>query len=196
MTECSQIYCTLDKGQFRLNNNKWGQANAAQSIFVNDDIIGWSWNNPGGGYNYPEVIVGTNFGQWKSTSPYFPIQYKDVKTWNADITYKYTQKPTGSWWNLAFDIYWMDSKYKIKFYNIMIWFNGNAKIGDPYIKDVDDGYNIYKYYHGNRSWPWDCFILKNQLSDPVVGVAYTYKVNIKKLIDAINNDQFLNRIVG
>jgi len=70
--------------------------------------MGWSWNNPGGGWNYPEVTLGTDFGHWKpSTSPSFPVEIWNINTWTSEITYKYTTKPTGSWWNLAYDLYWM-----------------------------------------------------------------------------------------
>lgn len=159
--------------------------------------MGWSWNNPGGGWNYPEVTVGTDFGHWKpSTSPSFPVKYGNINTWTSEITYKYTTKPTGSWWNLAYDLYWMSNSdgTGTKKYNIMIWIDTNAgtssscKAG----QDVSDGINTYTYCHdpSSKGWPWDAFILKPKQSNPIVGQTYTHKVNIKALIDTINNPEF------
>lgn len=184
--------------EFTLENNKWGQPSATQSIFsyvnsAGDTILGWSWNNPGIGYNYPEFVIGTDFGNWPSTSPLFPIQYKNINTWTVNMAWDYPQPPTGTFWDLGFDIYWMDSAFKTKYYNIMIWpqsYPSDALAANTYVKDVSDGFNTYLYYHDTRNQggaivPWDAFVLKNQ---PSAGGSMS--INIKALIDTISNSQF------
>jgi len=184
--------------EFTLENNKWGQPSATQSIFsyvnsAGNTILGWSWNNPGTGYNYPEFVIGTDFGNWPTTSPLFPIQYKNINTWTVDLAWDYPQPPTGTFWDLGFDIYWMDSAFKNKYYNIMIWpqsYPSDALAANTYVKDVSDGFNTYLYYHDTRNEggvivPWDAFVLKYQ---PSAGGSMS--INIKALINTISNSQF------
>jgi hypothetical protein len=191
MISSSATDATIKYKEFTLLNNKWGQPAATQSIFsyvnsAGNTILGWSWNNPGTGYNYPEFVIGTHFGGWPSTSPSFPIQYKNVNTWTVDLAWDYPQPPTGSFWDLGFDIYWMDSSFKTKNYNIMIWPHSSSYAPGQYVKDVSDGFNTYAYYHGSKSYgPWDAFVLKNQ---PSAGGSMS--INIKALINTISNSQF------
>jgi hypothetical protein len=188
-TYSSKEYALIHYNEFVLYNNKWGQPSASQSIFSNSNILGWSWNNPGGGYNFPEFIIGTHFGGWSSSSPLFPIQYKKINTWTVDMTWDYPQPPTGSFWNLGFDIYWMDSSFKNKNYNVMIWLQAHpSNAPGYYVKDVSDGFNTYAYYHGSKSYgPYDVFVLKNM---PNPNKAASMTINIKALIETINNYQF------
>ncbi len=189
----SSLYGTIDYKEFRLINNAWGDPSAAQSVFSDGQgVIGWSWNNPGGGWNYPEFIIGTDFGKWKpSTSPLFPIQYKNINTWTVDMAWDYPQQPTDSWWDLGFDIYWMDSSFSTKYYNIMIWPQSTSSpASNTYVKDVSDGFNTYAYYHatrneGGQTVPWDAFVLKNQPSG-----GGSLRIDIKALMSAISNSQF------
>lgn len=211
MTECDTQNCEIDIGHFRLLNNRWGDPNnpnVISTIFVNDDTtIGWSWNNPQG-WIAPEVIVGTNFGWWNpSTWSVFPIQYKNLNSCSSSITWRFLQKPTtGSWWNLCFDLYWMDSETNSKsekHYNVMIWIHGLQEYaGVPYIKDVNDGFNTYSYYSATNSnmlsnydykpqqnaVPWDVFILKNRESipyEPEINKQYSIAIDIKKLMSSV-----------
>jgi hypothetical protein len=186
---------TIGYKEFRLLNNKWGQPNAYQSIFSDGNgIIGWSWSNPGGGYNYPEIVIGTDFGTWNpSTYPLFPIQYGKINNWTVNVSWSYTRQPTDNWWDLGFDIYWMNSYLNVKYYNIMIWlqnYPANAESHDAFVKDVNDTFNTYEYYHdsrreGSQQVPWDCFILKNQSAKNG-----SIKINIKALTDNISTNEF------
>jgi hypothetical protein len=195
----STDFSELDINQFRLLNNKWGsddiETNVKQTIYIDtvNNIIGWQWNRPNpqlsscGTYpcpNYPEVIVGTNKGQWNpSTSPYFPVRYGDIDNWTVDLGWTYPIKPTGDN-NLAFDIYWMNPDYTTRYYNVMIWIQGNYSQTN---KIVTDGINEYYYFHeskqdGDGSRPWDCFQLKNQNKDMT-----NLSIDIKALLDTISN---------
>lgn len=177
---------------FRLHNDMWSDPGATQCITnFGDGRIGWHWNKPNHtSPNYPEIIIGSNC-EWPSSVPgFFPVLQKNINTFYSEVEYKFTKVPT-DWpnWNLAYDIYWRDSSCNAKLYNIMIWPIGDAT---PYGKQiVNDGINDYYYTHDNRGWPWDVFILKNQPT-LVVNQVYTHKVNIKALIDTINNNEFRN----
>lgn len=198
-SSCSQTNCTLDAGNFRLLNNKWGNPDATQSIFINDDnSVGWSWNHPADHlWNYPEITVGTQFWRWDpSTWSLFPLQYQNLNTATATIKYKFTQAPTvGSWWDLGFDIYWMNGKAGAtdKKYNIMIWIHGRQGfIKWPYLGDVSDGYNTYSYYATGPTpgvyWPRAIFVLKNRDQipyEPVQNQEYAITINIKALMNSI-----------
>jgi hypothetical protein len=153
----------LQTGSFWLYNNMWGNSSATQCVTTNSDgSVDLSWNNSSSGYNYPEIIAGTNFGQKTSSWPIFPIAYSNLTSCKCDITWKFPKVPSGTFWNFAFDIYWMNSSWSTKYYNIMIWIQYNAGPPGSYQKDVSDGHNVYRYYHGSKSYgPYDVFVLKN-----------------------------------
>ncbi len=192
MSECYDNYCQIPINNYVLMNNKWGNPNATQSIFNTGSAVGFQWNN-GGGYNFPEIIAGSDRNCSDNTWSSFPIQYNALNSCSVEITWKFTQKPpVNTWWMLGFDIYWMDNTTNCDYgkqYNVMIWIHGQQDlIGDPYIKDVNDGFNTWSYYQGNRDWPWDCFILKNREQipyEPVLNQEYTIKINIKALMNAV-----------
>jgi hypothetical protein len=174
---------------WRLSNNKWGQPSATQCVTINNGVPGWNWNNPGQGYNYPEILCGNNRGAWpSSTTPYLPIKYSDLQSLTVDIAWDYPQKPTGDFWNFAFDLYWWDSAYSKRQYNMMIWVQSSQDPGSvTYIKDVSDGYNTYKYYQGTRNEggtnvPYDAFVLKSQ---PSTSSKAVITIDIKKLMNSI-----------
>ncbi len=194
--ECNTNGCTLTRGNYLLNNNKWGASGATQSIFTNGTTgsVGFAWNNSASGYNYPEIIAGTARNCGTNTWSVFPIQYSNLNTCSTEIKYKFTQKPTvNSWWNLGFDIYWQNNTTQCdqgKVYNIMIWIHGKPNFAGTLIKDnISDGYNTWSYYRSDKNWPWDGFILKDRSKipyEPVLNQEYTIKINIKALMNAIN----------
>ncbi len=184
-------------GNFTLDNNKWGNSSATQCIFTNiDGSFGFNWNNSNSGWNYPEVWVGTPRNCGTNNWNKFPIKYNDLNTASVKINYKFTKKPTpGTWWNLGYDIYWMDNTTTCnsgKMYNIMIWIHGTTNlIGDTFIKDVSDGYNTYGYYKGTRNGiPWHVFILKSRTNipyEPTLNQNYEININIKSLMTNVTS---------
>jgi hypothetical protein len=136
---------------------------------------------------FPEIIIGDPFGERYSTTPYFPIQLKNITNWTVDLEYRYTKLPTGKF-NLAYDI-WLFDKLgpNDKKAEVMIWPYGY--LGTP-IKYVSDGINEYGFYYrppdGSRYWPYYAFVLKNQNSISTLTVHH--KVNIKRLLNSISNN--------
>ena len=193
-TSCNTNGCSLTTGNFRLDNNMWGSSGASQSIFTDTGKLGWSWSNGGSGWNYPEVVAGTARYCGSNTWPsVFPLQQKNLRSESANITWKFTQKPTtGSWWNLAFDLYWQSGTSGCdsgKVYNIMIWIHGKPNFAGSLVKDnVSDGYNTYTVYTQSKGWPWYAFVLKNRDQiplEPAANQQYSIKINIKALMDAM-----------
>lgn len=192
---CSALYCTFDVGQWRLINNKWSNSNANQSIYYDDvnKIVGWTWNG-NGNYNYPEIICGTDRGNWGAgTVPnMFPVKVSNITIMKLDITWNYPIKPTavsgvdGGMFGL--DIYFgTGSPYHSL--NFMVWIQtwnfvpGNVS----QLADMNDGYNTYGHYAGTRQQgtditPWHCFLLKNQ---PSTSGTATITIDLKKMIDSI-----------
>ncbi len=195
MTSCNTLNCRIPIQKYMLLNNKWGAPDTDQSIYViNDNIAGIEWNNALRGFNYGEIYAGTPRFYFTNTWSVFPLQYKNFNSCLVQLKYKFTKKPTvNSWWNFAFDIYWMDGTTPTsqKMYNIMIWIHGKQEFGGSLILgDVSDGYNIYGYRRSvTSSWPFDQFILKNRDSipyEPVLNQEYSITIDIKALMNAVS----------
>ncbi len=203
--ECASQNCSYNIGNFTVINNKWGNSSATQSIFVNGNTFGWEWDNPnGGGWNAPEIYAGTTRNCGASTWNVFPLQYKNLSSASTQITWKYTKKPTvGSWWNFAFDIYWMNNttqcdQRKDKMFNIMIWIHGKPEFAQgngTLVRDnISDGNNTWSYYEYQHpaplDWPWRAFVLKNRDQipyEPVLNQQYSITINIKALMNSITD---------
>lgn len=174
----------LDHKQYYINDNKWGNRNATQCIYKNGNTLGWRWNNSGG-VNYPAIVVGTNFCSWKSLWNKFPIKWKDIKSWNIDLTWNYPKQPTKDW-NLSFDIYFWDTSNcgadSHKKMNNMVWIQGGGGLFSPDRNETItvDGKSYwvdYPWKHWGGSWHRRNFVLKNGPTG-----SGSYKVDLKKLL--------------
>lgn len=200
MAECNTNGCSLFIGKFRLDNNLWGAPAASGSIFVTNNIVGFSWNNNQRGYNYPEIIVGRNRNEsnttWPEAFPQTGMLWNQVKSCTATISYKFTQVPssTNNWWDLGFDNYWMGNNTSSgttnKKYNCMILIHVSSSGLGRVLKDnLSDGYNTWTYTcETGKAWPKYNMILKNRdkiPNQPVLNQLYTIKIDIKALMDSI-----------
>lgn len=188
----------IENRSLRLNNNVWGLTDEEKETkrvklyiyYKFNGNFGWEWERPDPGPEalgiYPEVTIGTapyiDVGFSQSTTPYLPIQLKDIKNMTSEVDYIYVKSPTGDF-NLAYDI-WLIEPPSMKKAEIMIWVQGD--LGEDYQNVISDGNNMYKYYYrenGTWEFPWDyhAFILENQV--PASSALSHYDVNIKKLID-------------
>ncbi len=86
---CNSDYGTIDVATgFTLMDNRWGNENAHQCIWLNEDgSYGYDFDasNTGGGINYPEVFIGTR--PWGATTGVaeFPIQRQDVDEFVMEV---------------------------------------------------------------------------------------------------------------
>lgn len=190
------IKSKLAAGSFAVYNNKWGNPSATQNITLSNSKVIANWNNSGSGWNYPEVVAGSDRYCHSMTWAVFPVQKQNITTLTATLIYKFTQKPTsGSWWNFAFDIYFNNQtsgcySYSNCLYNFMIWIHGLDKFAaGTHISDITDSFgNTWSYYKRSSSPPWDVFVLKNRNQipyEPTANTQYNISIDIKKFIDTI-----------
>ena len=179
MTETCKNGDYITVGNFRINNNKWGQQNADQCVY-DSPTPGWRWNNNGAGVNYPSSVVGTNFCNWPSTWNKFPIQWKNINSWNITLEWNYPQPPSGDW-NLSFDIYFWDQSGcggdNHKIMNNMVWIQGGGGLFYPTNNTIVVDGKTYYLDDPSATWPRHNFILK----DGPTG-AGSYTVDLKKLL--------------
>ena len=190
-------YAKIVLDKCRVHNNVWGWdvygkgQSDYQCIYIKNGIVGWKWKNSGGP-TYPTIVVGTSFCAWSSLWEMIPIKWKDVKSWTIDIEWNFITPPSGGWWNLAFDIYFIKSACNPpggypdsnKGYNLMIWPQGY------YWKEtiVSDGlHNFYVDNPTNQSWPRRIFMLKDSPATPYGAVPgkgpFSLHIDVKKLFD-------------
>lgn len=107
---CNSENGTIDVANgFTLLDNRWGNENAHQCIWHNDDgSYGYDFDasNTGGGINYPEVFIGTR--PWGSSTGVgeFPIQRQDVDEFVMDVNGDVDI--SGGEWNWAEEWWLMD----------------------------------------------------------------------------------------
>jgi chitinase len=162
----------LGEGDFELSNNAWGYScnlpECYQAIILyTDDSYGWEWNRDLTGNNdpnYPEVICGTKPWGTQTEAAIFPVQIKDLNSFESDMEVVYGVE--GDNWNLAFE-FWLteqepggsDVSGSI-IDEVMIWLGwGSAHSGVSLIEQdaVVDGGNIYDYaqYFPGHGSGWD-----------------------------------------
>lgn len=184
-----------------LHNNVWGATHNEQEdydtksyiYYKSDGSFGWEWHrqNPkiGDGNKfiepiYPEVVVGSIPGKADYTTDRFPIRYGNISNWTSEINYRWIYAPT-DYYNLAYDIYFLDPAGGNKKFNVMFWIEGHND--EESIGIVSDGINDYKHFKrtigDGQSWEWHGFELINQ-SD-VNKSSIHYKVDIKKLLENV-----------
>lgn len=190
----------IDNQSRRLHNSVWGATSAEKENYTtksyiyykSDGSFGWEWNRPdtepkNGSHIfiapiYPEVVVGALSGRADYTTSKFPINYGNVSNWTSEINYRWIFPPKDNY-NLAYDLYFLESEQGTKKFNVMIWVQGHNE-GDS-IGIVSDGINQYKHFMRNAGdgqyWEWHAFELINQ-SD-IHRPDIHYKVDIKKLLD-------------
>ena len=189
----------IDNQSRRLHNSVWGATTAEKENYTaksyiyykSDGSFGWEWNRPDiepkNGHIfiapiYPEVVVGALSGRADYTTSKFPINYGNVKSWTSEFDYRWIFPPKDNY-NLAYDLYFLESEQGTKKFNVMIWVQGHND-GD-FIGIVSDGINQYKHFKRNAGdgqyWEWHAFELINQ-SD-IHQSDIHYKVDIKKLLD-------------
>lgn len=192
----------IPTGYGRLHNNIWGASQVERSsnavktyiYYKANGNFGWEWNRPDPTPNdpndyaapiYPEIIVGTS-GPFSSTLPDFPKTLKDVNSLTVEVSYNYV-KPTTGKYNLAYDIWFVDSAGNKKA-EFMVWIYGDLGSADRYISD---GINEYGYFYKPPSsefnWDYHAFVLRNQNLAPS-----DHKVNMKSLFDTLINSGKLN----
>ncbi len=188
----------LSGGAFELSNNAWGYScnldECYQAIILyTDNSYGWEWNRDSTGDNdpnYPEVICGTKPWGTQTEAAIFPIQIKDINSFDAEIEIVYGA--SGDNWNLAFE-FWLteqepggtDASGSITD-EVMIWFGwGPTHEGDVYKENVVvDGENIYdyaQYYPGHAAgWDYHQFRISGEQEVPPA-------VNFKLFVDYIKD---------
>lgn len=189
-------------GKFKLVNYQCGDdvpnlnppsCNTTSCVTLYDDnSFGTSWNCPSdsqGTYSYPCITTGDSWGS-NTWSPPFEILYSNLNTFSVDLTWYFKQVPQNTQWDLAWDIYWVDSSYT-SYYNIMIWLQGQNPTAN--LKGtVSDGYNSYKYYKKENPRPkpmWDAFVLQSSSIPqlPELNKTYSIHVDIKALMNQISD---------
>jgi hypothetical protein len=185
MTQTCNAGEHINKGHFEINNNEWG-GNTTQCVY-DSPVPGWNWKNNGSNVQYPSIVVGTNFCSWQSTWGKFPIQWKNVNSWNITVEWEYPKQPSGDW-NLSFDIYFWDTSNcgddSHKKMNNMVWIQGGGGLfyhtGNKIT--VDD--KTYSMDDPSAAWPRHNFILDNgpTATNSKVLSAGSYTVDMKKLL--------------
>ena len=162
----------LGGGDFELSNNAWGYSCDLDScyqaiILYTDDSYGWEWNRGSTGDNdpnYPEVICGTKPWGTQTDSTVFPIQIKDLNSFDANVDIVFGA--SGNNWNLAFEFWLTEQKPEGNDVSgsitdeVMIWFGWGSTHDGVYIEEdsaITDGENIYDYaqYYPGHAAGWD-----------------------------------------
>lgn len=195
---CCEKYCSFNINKFRFVNSLWGctsdpcgntmtcpdGSSICKMIKYVDNTAGWEWNNPSsiGGWKYPNGLLGI------PGNDIFKYKIGDIINCTTSCTRYYYQQPTGSFVNLAYDVYFYPaatSTWGQINLNFMIWFDSNLSATPPgtYVDTINDGYNAYKVYRRIGRYPgesppigWYCFIVQGAKKD-------TYDCNMKYLID-------------
>lgn len=128
---------------FSLIDNQWGNPDAQQGVWVNDDgSYGWDFDASGtkSGINYPEVFIGTR--PWGSDTgvPEFPIQRGDVTEYVLDV--QTDSNISGGEWDFAHEWWLMEQRPSVQTktyqYEIMLlldWGGGHDH-GSPVYTDL------------------------------------------------------------
>lgn len=172
-------YETYEENGIRIINNKWGQNKLKskeyydQVIYYKNNKFGWSYSTPKGDrgvIGYPEVLIGQSPWGGDTTSKYFPIKIKDVKT--LESCYNVTMYVQPKMYNLTYDL-WFTKNSEIAAKNIshelMIWEDRNvSRPGGKYITSVKLSSGNYRLYHkymdrrsenlGTDGWNYTAFI--------------------------------------
>jgi chitinase len=187
----------LSDGAFILSNNAWGYSCNLDScyqaiILYTDDSYGWEWDRGSTGDNdpnYPEVLCGTKPWSTQTEATIFPIQIKDLNSFEADMDIGYGA--TGDKWNLAFE-FWLTAQ-KPGGNNVessitdevMIWLGWGATHDGVVIVEQDvitDGVNIYDYaqYSIYDNWDYHQFRISGEQRIPST-------IDLKPFVDYIKD---------
>ncbi len=190
----------LSGGAFELSNNAWGYSCNLDScyqaiILYTDDSYGWEWNRDLTGDNdpnYPEVICGTKPWGTQTEAEIFPIQIKDINSFNAEMDIVYGA--SGNNWNLAFE-FWLTEQEPGGTNvegsitdEVMIWLGWGAT-HDGGVEEQDviiDGENTYDYaYHyppyEERTWDYHQFRISGEQKIPS-------EIDFKLFVDYIKDE--------
>lgn len=190
----------------RLENNVWGLTEEEKNtkrvksyiFYKSNGNFGWEWDRPDPGHSHyvDPIAQGVTIGLvpyvnccW-STDRHFPIMLKNISSLYANVEYRYTKLPTGSY-NLAYGIWFIDESGK-QIAEVMIWPYGGLDNPEQPLAYVSDGINEYSYYYRPRNppsqrWEYHVFILRKQ--DPMI---LNYTVNMKKLFDWLIDSEKLD----
>ncbi|MBN1694121.1 hypothetical protein JW879_01815 [candidate division WOR-3 bacterium] len=191
----------LSGGNFELSNNAWGYSCNLDScyqaiILYTDDSYGWEWNRDLTGDNdpnYPEVICGTKPWGTQTEAEIFPIQIKDINSFNAEMDIVYGA--SGNNWNLAFE-FWLTEQEPGGTNvegsitdEVMIWLGWGTTHDAITIKEdsaVIDGENIYdyaQYYppYEERIWDYHQFRISGEQKIPS-------EIDFKLFVDYIKDE--------
>jgi chitinase len=168
----SNAVIDLADSTFILSNNDWGFSSISDEcdqaiILYSDDSYGWEWSRGSTGDdepNYPEVICGTKPWGTRTGAEIFPVQIKDLNSFESDMEVVYGVE--GDNWNLAFEFWLTEQKPEGNDVSgsiideVMIWLGwGSAHSGVSLIEQdaVVDGGNIYDYarYFPGHGSGWD-----------------------------------------
>lgn len=159
----------LSEGDFELSNNDWGYSCDLDScyqaiILYTDDSYGWEWNRGTTGDNdpnYPEVICGTKPWGTQTEAEIFPVQIKDLNSFDGEMDIGYSVE--GDNWNLALEFWLTEQKPGGNDVSgsitdeVMIWLGWGAT-HDGGVEEQDvitDGVNIYDYAQYSIFSNWD-----------------------------------------
>ena len=187
----------LSEGDFELSNNAWGYScnlsDCYQAIILyTDDSYGWEWNRGSTGDNdpnYPEVLCGTKPWGSQTEVTIFPIQIKDLNSFETDVDV--VLDVSGNNWNLAFEFWLTTQKPEGNDVSssitdeVMIWLRWGATHNNVSIVAQDvitDGENIYDYaqYYILDNWDYHQFRISGEQKIPPT-------IDLKLFVDYIQD---------
>ena len=154
----SDDYGSIDVADgFTLVDNQWGNSNADQCVWLNDDgSYGYDFDAAGGsGINYPEVICGTKPWGTDTGVAEFPIRRRDVDELVIDVEAEYSE--SGGEWDWAEEWWLMDQPPSQETgthqYEIMLLLDWN----DQHSHGAVEAENVWTDRFGNTVDHWTTY---------------------------------------